>query len=97
MCEKNFLIVYDAKVDIPVKISLTSHRMQHFNKEANQKALRLNLDLVDELKETTEIKNIVYAQQVARYYNSKFQVGDLVLRNSKASLPAFLCRKMAPS
>lgn len=33
--------------------------------------MRLNLDLIVEIRETTEVRNATRAQQVVRYYNSK--------------------------
>lgn len=85
------LLVYGTELVIPAKIGLRSHRTQHFSEKANQEALRLNLYLIDELRETIEVRNTTHAQQVTRYYNFKvknkqFQVGDLVLRNIEARL-----------
>ncbi|KAA3473457.1 hypothetical protein EPI10_023831 [Gossypium australe] len=37
--------------------------------DANQETLRLNLGLIDEVREATEVSNVACAQQVARYYN----------------------------
>ncbi|KAA3465903.1 rve domain-containing protein [Gossypium australe] len=34
---------------------------QHFEEEAAQEAFRLNLDLIDELRETTEVRNLLQA------------------------------------
>ncbi|XP_012438358.1 uncharacterized protein LOC105764363 [Gossypium raimondii] len=81
---------------------MRSHRTTHFNEDANQEAIKLNLNLIDEFREATEFKNTTHAQQVTRYYNTKvknkqFQVGDLILRNIKASFPTSQQRKMAPS
>ncbi|TYI07262.1 hypothetical protein ES332_A10G216000v1 [Gossypium tomentosum] len=55
------------------------------------KIIQLNLDLINEVKETTEVRNAAKAQQVTQYYNSRvknkqFQMGDLVLRNTEANL-----------
>lgn len=87
----NDSLVYGTEVVIPVEIGLRMHRMQHFNKETNQEALRLYLDLIDELKEMAKVRNTTHSQQVACYYNfnvreKQFQVGDLILRNTEASL-----------
>lgn len=71
MGETTFSFVYGVEAVTLVDIGLRSHRMQHFSEEVKHKATRLNLDLVDELKEMVEIKNAVCAQQIACYYNSK--------------------------
>ena len=54
------------------------------NKE-NEKALHLQLDLVDEVCATAEQRLVQYQNLMAKHYNSNvwhmdFQVGDLVLR-----------------
>ena len=51
----------------------------------NDEAMRLQLDLVDELRTTAKQRLTRYQDRVAKYYNSRvrhrdFQVGDLVLR-----------------
>ncbi|KAA3466507.1 Integrase, catalytic core [Gossypium australe] len=79
--EKTFSLVYGTETVIPTEIGIT----QHFDEGANQEAIRLNLDLVDEFREAAKIKNATHAHQVARYYNSK------------ASFPALHREKMAPS
>ncbi|KAA3484423.1 Retrovirus-related Pol polyprotein from transposon 17.6 [Gossypium australe] len=91
--ETTFSLFYGAEVVIPTEVGLRSHRTQHFDEEANQEAVIRNLNLMDELREAVEVRNAARAQQVAHYHNSKvrnkqFQVGDFVLRNTKASLPA---------
>ena len=53
--------------------------------EDNEEALRLQLDLVDEVRTAIEQRLAQYQNLMARYYNSNvrhrdFQVGDLVLR-----------------
>lgn len=69
--ETTFFLIHGAGAIIPTEIGLRLHRTQYFDKEDNQKALRLNLDLIDKLRETNEIRNAARAKQVARYYNSK--------------------------
>ncbi|KAA3471109.1 rve domain-containing protein [Gossypium australe] len=59
--EMTFSFVYGAEVVIPTEIGIRSHRTQHFSEETKHEALRLNLDLVDELRETVEIKNTACA------------------------------------
>ncbi|KAA3462853.1 rve domain-containing protein [Gossypium australe] len=55
--ETTFSLAYDEEATIPVEICLRSHRTQHFDEEANQEANRLNLDLIDELRKSAEIRN----------------------------------------
>ena len=58
--------------------------MDNYDKSKNDEALRLQLDLVDEVRATAEQRLARYQNIMARNYNSKvrhrdFQVGDLVL------------------
>ena len=59
--------------------------MENHDESRNDKAMRLQLDLVDEVRATTEQRLARYQDLMAKHYNSKvrhrdFQVGDLVLR-----------------
>ena len=50
------------------------------------------MDFLDSLREQALIQTTAYQQRVAKYYNSRvktkaFQVGNLVLRESKVSQP----------
>ena len=53
--------------------------------DKNEKAMRLQLDLVDEARATAEQRLARYQNLMSKHYNSKvkhrdFQIGDLVLR-----------------
>ena len=59
--------------------------MENYDKNENEKAMRLQLNLVDEVRAATEQRLVRYQNLMAKHYNSKvrhsdFQVGDLVLR-----------------
>ena len=59
--------------------------MENYAGEKNEEAIRLQLDLVDEVHATAEQRLTRYQNLMARHYNSNvrhrdFQVGDLVLR-----------------
>ena len=59
--------------------------MENYEENKNDKAIHLQLDLVDEVRATTEQRLAQYQNLMAKHYNSKarhrdFQVGDLVLR-----------------
>ena len=56
----------------------------------NQESRLLDLEVIDELRENAAWKMTAYQNRIARFYNRKvkhrsFQVGDLVLRNAKAT------------
>ena len=59
--------------------------MDNHDEEKNDEAIRLQLDLLDEVRATTEQKLTQYQDLMAKHYNSRvrhrdFKVGDLVLR-----------------
>ena len=59
--------------------------MKNHNEDKNEEALRLQLDLVDEVRSTAEQRLARYPNLMAKHYNTNvrhrdFQVGDLVLR-----------------
>ena len=67
------------------EVRLTSYRVHNHDENKNDKAMRLQLDLVDELRTAAKQRLARYQDRMAKYYNSQvhhrdFQVGDLVLR-----------------
>ena len=69
------------------EIGLTSFRATMFDKSKNDEELKVNLDLLNELRERTHTRMARYHNRVSRYYNSKvkarrFEEGDLVLRKA---------------
>ena len=66
-------------------MGLASYRVENYDKDENEKAMCLQLNLVDEIKAATEQRLARYQNLMAKHYNSSvrhrdFQVGDLVLR-----------------
>ena len=55
-----FWLTYGSKAVIPVEIGLTSYRVDNHDGRKNDKAMRLQLDLMDEVMATAE-------QRLARY------------------------------
>ena len=73
---------------ILAEIGLTSYWVENYKEDKNgenEEALRLQLDLVDEVRATAEKKLAQYQNLMAKHYNSSvrhrdFQVGNLVIR-----------------
>ncbi|CAA0822860.1 Unknown protein, partial [Striga hermonthica] len=70
---------------VPVELGEPTYRIQHFTEEANSENMKANLDLLEEHRTRSELKNVAYKQINERYINSKlkpraFRVGDLVLK-----------------
>lgn len=83
--ETPFRLAYGTDAVIPVEIGLTSYRVENYSENDNDEGMRLQLDLVDEVRATAEQRLARYQNLMAKYYNSNvrqrdFQIGDLVLR-----------------
>ena len=85
MGETPFRLTYGAEAVIPAEVGLLSHRVHNHDDSKNDEAMRLQLDLVDEVRVAAEQRLARYQDHMAKHYNSRvqcrdFQVGDLVLR-----------------
>ena len=83
--ETPFRLAYGSDVVIPAEIGLTSYRVENYDEDKNEKAIRLQLNLVDEVCAIAKQRLARYQNLMAKHYNSNvkhrdFQVGDLVLR-----------------
>ena len=83
--ETLFRLAYGSETVIPSEVGLTSFRVENYNESKNNEAMRLQLDLVDEVRVTAEQRLTQYQNLMAKYYNSRvrhrdFQVGALILR-----------------
>ncbi|XP_074327500.1 uncharacterized protein LOC141665415 [Apium graveolens] len=83
--ETPFMLPYGYEAMVTVEVgswSLYRDRYAEEDAEVNQ---RLHLDLLEETKESSQLRLATYQQRAARYYNKKvkgqlLKVGDLVLR-----------------
>ena len=85
IAETPFWLTYGSEVVIRTEVGLISYRVHNHNESKNDKAIRLQLDLVDEVRATAEQRLARYQDCMVKHYNSRvrhrdFQVVDLVLR-----------------
>ena len=83
--ETPFQLAYGSEAVIPIEVGLISYRVDNHDERRNDKAIRLQLDLLDKVRATAEQRLTHYQNLMAKHYNSRvrhkdFQVGDLVLR-----------------
>ena len=83
--ETPFRLAYGSEAIIPTEVRLTSYRVGNHDKSRNVEAMRLQLDLVDEVRAAAEQRLARYQNLMTKHYNSRvrhrdFQVRDLVLR-----------------
>ena len=96
--ETPFSLVYGSDAMIPVVIQDISPCFQNFVAEESNKERKVNLDLLDEVREEARIKAKALKRKVEYRYNSKmrprqFQVADLVMRKAH---PYQLENKLSP-
>ena len=83
----SFQLAYETYAIIPAEVGLTSYREESYSEDKNREnkeALRLQLELVDEVQAIVEQRLARYQNLIAKHYNCNvkhrdFQVGDLVL------------------
>ena len=80
--ETPFWLTYGSKAVISAKIGLTRYKVGNHDESKNDEAIRLQLDLVDEVRAIVKQRLARYQNLMAKHYNSKvrhrdFQVGDL--------------------
>ncbi|KAK9071736.1 hypothetical protein SSX86_008165 [Deinandra increscens subsp. villosa] len=97
--ETPFSLVYGTEAVIPAEIGVPSHRLQ-VQVTDNDEELRTNLDLLEERREITAIRESRYKKEMAKYYNAKvktqqYKEGEYVLRSNEVSR-ALPLGKMSP-
>ncbi|GJX98768.1 hypothetical protein Tco_0355787 [Tanacetum coccineum] len=88
--ETPFSLTYGSEAVIPAEIGMPTYRTIQWNEAQNEEEMRLNLDLIQERRETTAIRETKYKKKVKQYYNKQvrpvsFKVGDFVYRKNEAS------------
>ena len=100
--ETPFQLTYGNEAVIPAEVKLTSYRVDNHDERKKDKAMCLQLDLVDKVRATVEQRLARYQNHMARHYNSRvrhrdFQVGDLILRNVIGAARDPTQRKLGPN
>ena len=96
--ETPFNLVYGSDAMIPVEIQENSPCFHNFVVEESNEERKVNLDLLDEVREKARIKAEAFRRRVEYKYSSKlrprqFQVADLVMRKAH---PYQLENKLSP-
>ncbi|GJZ58649.1 hypothetical protein Tco_0614465 [Tanacetum coccineum] len=85
-----FSLPYGMEAVIPTEIGMPTLRTAEVDLVQNNEALEINLDLLEEKREQTAIREAKSKAKMEKYYNSKvrsvnFRPGVLVYRNNNAS------------
>ena len=83
--ETHFKLAYGSEAIIPAEVHMANHRVTMYQDKDNEEQLRLNLDLIDEVRtdaeeRTTRYKNLLVRQHDAMVKPRRFNIGDLVLK-----------------
>ena len=76
-----FKLAYGSEAVIPAEVHMASHRVMSYQDKDNEEQLRLNLDLIDEVRADVEHRVAKYKNLMARQYDAmvkprRFNVGD---------------------
>ena len=82
--ETPFNLAYGSEAVIPAEVHMATHRVISYHDKDNEEQLRLNLDLIDEVRTEAEHRAAKYKNLIARQYDAmvkprRFNIGDLVL------------------
>ncbi|GKA97004.1 hypothetical protein Tco_0824898 [Tanacetum coccineum] len=85
-----FSLTYGTEVVIPAEIGMPTLRTSKVDVVQNDEALRINLDLLEEIREHATIREAKSKAKMEKYYNSKvcsttFRPGDHVYHKNEAS------------
>ncbi|GKE17814.1 hypothetical protein Tco_1425391 [Tanacetum coccineum] len=64
-------LTYGSKDVIPAEIGMPTHRTMMIREDKNEDELRLNMDLLQERREATTIREAKYKTKMKQYYNQK--------------------------
>ena len=83
--ETPFKLAYGSEAVIPAEVHMANHRLMMYQDKDNEEQLRLNLNLIDEVRIDVEHKTTKYKNLMARQYDAmvkprRFNIGDLVLK-----------------
>ena len=75
----------ESEAIIPAEVHVANHKVMKYQDEENEEQLRLNLDLIDEVRIDAEQRTARYKSIMARQYDARvkprhFNIGDIVLK-----------------
>lgn len=71
MGESPYNLVYGVDDVILAEVGLISHRVANFDTEQNDQRMRMQLDLIEELREKSHLRNLEYKRRSATFYNKR--------------------------
>ncbi|XP_030963996.1 uncharacterized protein LOC115985174 [Quercus lobata] len=100
--ETPFKLTYGSEAVIPAEVHMANHKVMMYKDKDNEEQLRLNPDLVDEVRADAEYRTAKYKNLMARQYDAmvkprRFNIGDLVLRKVSLATKNLAHGKLGPN
>ncbi|XP_075665445.1 uncharacterized protein LOC142635118 [Castanea sativa] len=97
-----FKLAYGSEAVIPVEVHMVNHRVMKYQEKDNEEQLRLNLDLINEVRMDAEQKAARYKNLMARQYDAMvkprcFDLEDLVLKRVSLATRNLAYGKLGPN
>ena len=100
--ETPFKLAYGSEAMIPIEVHMANHRVMKYQDEDNKEQLRLNLDLINEVRMNTEQRTARYKILMAIQYDAmvkprRFNIGDLILKRVSLTTRILAYGKLGPN
>ena len=100
--ETPFKLAYGSKAVIPAEVHMANYRVTMYQDKDNEEHLRLNLDLINEVRTDAEHRTARYKNLIARQYDAmvkprQFNIGDLVLKKVSLATKNSAHGKLGPN
>ena len=100
--ETPFKLAYGSEAVIPAEVHMANHRVMKYQDEENKEQLRLNLDLIDEVRMNAEQRIGRYKNLMAKQYDAmvkprRFNIGDVVLKRVSLATKNLAHEKLGPN
>ncbi|RRT84106.1 hypothetical protein B296_00015248 [Ensete ventricosum] len=100
MEESPYNLALVTKAILPPEVVFPTLRIKHFEEKTTGLGLRVNLDLIEELRVEVHLRFLTYQKVIAQLYNRRVRPrrvgdGDLVLRKAKVNNPGHTRGKLA--
>ena len=68
--ETPFKLSYGSETVIPAEVHMANHRLTMYQDKDNEEQLRLNLDLIDEVRTDADERTVRYKNLIARQHDA---------------------------
>ena len=75
--ESPYMLAFGSEAVIPAELGLPTHRVLNFNSPVSDLMRRLDLDMLEEVREEAAIRNAAYQQRTTLFYNKRVKKCDL--------------------